>query len=138
MKILVTICARGGSKGIPGKNVKSINGKPLIFYTLQLAKQFKGFFSNTDIALSTDDGEIKRLVDSFGIDIDTSYTRPEHLASDQAGKIDTIKDILYFSESKNQVKYDMILDLDVTSPLRNLSDLQNSLKMLSENPDAYN
>lgn len=138
MEILITVCARGGSKGIPGKNIKLINGKPLIFYTLNTAQKFKGAFENADIVLSTDSDEIKKVVNSLGFSIDTSYTRPEQLASDKAGKVGVIKDILLYSETRNQKKYDVVLDLDITSPLRNLSDLKNAFNMLLEKPGAYN
>ncbi len=137
MEILTTICARGGSKGIPGKNIKPINGKPLIFYTLQLAQQFKDTFGS-GIVLSTDTEEIKAVVNSFDFDIDASYTRPANLATDKAGKIDVIKDILLYSEIKNQQQYDIVLDLDVTSPFRNLTDLNNAYELLLAKPEAYN
>jgi CMP-N,N'-diacetyllegionaminic acid synthase len=58
MKILITICARGGSKGIPGKNIKLLNGIHLIAYTIQVAKRFSELYC-ADILLSTDDDEIK-------------------------------------------------------------------------------
>lgn len=120
MNILITICARGGSKGIPGKNIKLLNGKPLINYTIEIAKQFGKQF-NAQIAVSTDDSEIIKVAESCGINID--YVRPIDLATDQAGKIDTINDLLNFEEKRNNLKYDYILDLDVTSPLRNIEDL---------------
>jgi CMP-N,N'-diacetyllegionaminic acid synthase len=138
MEILITVCARGGSKGVPGKNIKLINGKPLIFYTLNTAQQFEKYFGSSDLVLSTDDVQIKEVVDSLNFYIDTSYTRPQHLATDKAGKIGVIKDILLYSENRNQKKYDIVLDLDITSPLRNLSDLKKALDMLLEKPGAYN
>mgnify|MGYP000028363472 CR=1 FL=1 len=58
MNILITICARGGSKGIPGKNIKLLKGKPLIGYTIDVAKRFAAGMGNTTIALSTDSDEI--------------------------------------------------------------------------------
>lgn len=133
MNILITICARGGSKGIPGKNIKQINGKPLIAYTIDLAKKVKEKF-NAMISLSTDDKEIKNVSESLGII--TKYNRPLILATDQAGKIDTIIDLLNYEEELIQNKYEYILDLDVTSPLRNISDIQDSFKIISENKQA--
>ena len=138
MEILITVCARGGSKGIPGKNIKPINGRPLISYTLRTAQQFIKANGHSDLVLSTDDEQIKNVVDSLNFDIDTSYARPQHLATDKAGKIGVIKDVLLYVEKKNQKKYDVVLDLDVTSPLRNLSDLEKALEMLLEKPEAYN
>lgn len=133
MNILITICARGGSKGIPGKNVKKINGKPLIAYTIELAKQVREKL-DANISISTDDTEIKNVAESFGII--TKYDRPASLATDQAGKIDTIKDLLRFEEEIIQNRYEYILDLDVTSPLRNIYDIQESFKIISKNKKA--
>lgn len=133
MKILVTICARGGSKGIPGKNIKLINGKPLISYSIDLANKVKEKFG-AKISISTDDIEIKSIVESFGIK--SEYNRPIHLASDHAGKIDTIRDLLKFEEKIIQNEYDYILDLDVTSPLRNIDDIVNSFKIFESNKNA--
>ena len=135
---MITLCARGGSKGIPGKNIKLINGKPLIYYTLNTAQKFKDALEDADIVLSTDSEEIRTVVKSFGFDIDSNYTRPARLASDEAGKIAVIKDILNYSENSNKKKYEIVLDLDITSPFRNVSDLQNALDKLLKNPEAYN
>ncbi len=133
MKILLTICARGGSKGIPGKNVKHINGKPLIAYSIDLAKEVKEKL-NAKISISTDDIEIKNVAESLGII--TKYNRPPNLATDQSGKIDTIRDLLKFEEELIQSRYDYILDLDVTSPLRNIIDIQDSFKIISNKKEA--
>jgi CMP-N-acetylneuraminic acid synthetase len=135
MKILITICARGGSKGIPGKNIKDINGKSLIGYSIGLTKKIKEKF-NVKVALSTDDQAIKEKAESF--DLYTDYSRPDYLATDTAGKIDTIRDLLLYEESIENVKYDFILDLDVTSPFRTLEDIENALDILMDNPEALN
>lgn len=133
MNILITICARGGSKGIPGKNVKQINGKPLIAYTIELAKQVREkLYAN--ISISTDDNDIKNVAELFGIT--TKYTRPANLATDQAGKIDTIRDLLRFEEEIIKNRYEYILDLDVTSPLRNIYDIEESFNIISKNKKA--
>lgn len=136
MNILITICARGGSKGIPGKNIKLLNGSPLIGYTIEVAKQFQRKYGNTDIALSTDSEEIIRVAGECGLKSD--YKRPESLANDIVGKIDAIKDIVCYSEKKYQCKYDYILDLDVTSPLRNLTDLSEAYDLIRANAGAVN
>jgi CMP-N,N'-diacetyllegionaminic acid synthase len=138
MDILVTICARGGSKGIPNKNIKVINGKPLIYYTLNSAAKLAGQLSNVQIVLSTDDEEIKKTVLGFDFDIDTDYLRPDFLATDSAGKIDAIKDVLTYAEKKYNTKYSYLIDLDVTSPLRTLEDLTAAFALLDGNPEAYN
>lgn len=139
MNVLVTICARGGSKGIPGKNIKVLNGKPLIWYSLNTAAKFSvDLAESVDLVLSTDDPEIKTTVQEAGFNIDVNYTRPEFLASDTAGKIDAIQDVLTYAESSNNKKYDYVIDLDVTSPLRTVEDLKEAFSLLRERPDAYN
>lgn len=134
-EILITILARGGSKGIPGKNIKMLNGIPLIAYTIKLGKLFAEKYS-VDISLSTDDDNIKKVAEQFGIN--TEYKRPLELATDKAGKIDAIKSLLLYEEKNKSKYYDFILDLDVTSPMRTIEDLENAFKMLQNIPEAYN
>jgi len=134
MKILITICARGGSKGIPGKNIKNLDGKPLIFYTIEVAKQFKSMVNDVEIVISSDSEEIIKVSNSFGLK--TEYIRPKRLAGDDIGKIDTIKDVLSYKENMNGYRFDYILDLDVTSPLRNLKDLTNAFEMFVNDNDC--
>ena len=92
MNLLITICARGGSKGIPGKNIKLLNGAPLISYTIQIAKNFQKLY-NSDISISSDDNEIIETASQYGLE--TKYIRPNNLATDDAGKIETIKAVSY-------------------------------------------
>jgi N-acylneuraminate cytidylyltransferase/CMP-N,N'-diacetyllegionaminic acid synthase len=139
MNILITICARGGSKGIPGKNIKLINSKPLIYYTLKIAEVFKKESeNNVDIFLSTDSQKIKHTVNKLNFDLDLSYDRPAVLATDKSGKIDAINDVKQFAENQNRIAYDYVLDLDVTSPLRTLDDLNIAFEILQNNKLAYN
>lgn len=133
MNILVTICARGGSKGIPGKNIKEINGLPLIGYSIKIAKEFAAKYG-ADILLSTDSEEIKSVAAKFSLI--TDYMRPKFLASDGAGKVDAIRDALSYAEKVNGKHYDFLLDLDVTSPLRTLDDLENAFRLISNSKDA--
>lgn len=135
MNIIITICARGGSKGIPGKNIKEINGVPLIVYTIELAKKIQKKY-NAVIAISTDDIMIKKIAESYGII--TAYQRPGYLATDSAGKIDTINDVLLYEESLSNNKFDYLLDLDVTSPLRTFEDIEEALNLLLNKPVAQN
>ena len=139
MEILITICARGGSKGIPGKNIKIINEKPLIYYTLKTANAFKEKYKGkVDIVLSTDSQQIKNVVEKQGLYIETDYTRPESLATDTAGKLGVIIDVKNFMEQKHHKKYDYVLDMDVTAPLRSVADLEKALALLKQNTEAYN
>jgi CMP-N-acetylneuraminic acid synthetase len=136
LNILVTICARGGSKGIPGKNIKLLNGKPLISYSIEIAKQLKNAHKNLSIILSTDSREIREIAGDQGLV--TEYIRPDYLANDSAGKIDAIKDVLLFSEKTELKRFDYIIDLDVTSPLRNLDDINNAFDIIRNDAGALN
>lgn len=138
MHILITICARGGSKGIIGKNIKMLNGRPLIFYTIKTAIEFSRNFRDVKIVLSTDDKEILNIVEGFNVNIDTNYIRPDYLASDTAGKLDAIKDVKKYLEEKNSIKYDYVIDLDVTSPLRTVEDIMKAFELLKKDPKAHN
>lgn len=136
MNILITICARGGSKGIPGKNIKILNGKPLIGYTIDVAKRFQEKHGNVEIALSTDSDEIIKVAEECGLHSD--YKRPEALGGDTVGKIDAIKDIVLYTENAKGVKYDYVLDMDVTSPLRTLEDLEEAFDLMNDDTNAIN
>ncbi|MFD1096345.1 acylneuraminate cytidylyltransferase family protein [Salegentibacter chungangensis] len=138
MKNLITICARGGSKGIPGKNIKELNKKPLIYYTIRVAELFAERNPDTDIFLSTDSSEIEDKVNAISKKVYTNYKRPDYLATDSSGKIDAIKDVLNFAEKFTKKEYDFIIDLDVTSPLRTVEDLEKAKSKLKGNMDALN
>ena len=135
MNVLITICARGGSKGIPGKNIKPINGIPLINYTINSAKLFSNLY-NCEIAISTDDLDISNVCKKMGVA--TDYIRPLYLSTDNAGKIDTIYDLVIYHENLKGIKYDYILDLDVTSPLRTIDDLKQAFELLQKSENAIN
>lgn len=131
--LLVTICARGGSKGIPGKNIKPVNGKPLLFYTSEIAKMLSEKHG-ADVIVSTDSDEIKLVAEECGLR--TDYTRPDYLANDTCGKPDAIKDALLFAEKKYGKIYDLIIDLDVTSPIRTLEDIEKCIAIIKDNAEA--
>ncbi len=135
MNILITLCGRGGSKGIPGKNIRPLNGLPLIGYSINAAKKFSAEFP-AEIALSTDSDEIKVAARSFGVE--TEYTRPPALATDGAGKVETIADLLEFEERRRGKRYDVVLDLDLSSPLRTHEDLAEAYRLLRQDPNALN
>lgn len=135
MSLLITICARAGSKGIPGKNTRLLNGKPLIVYSIETARKFAES-RNCKITISTDDPIVLQICRSLGIY--TDYKRPPELASDTAGKVDTISDVLLFEEKLLNHKFEYILDLDVTSPLRTVNDLNVAFEMIREDKNALN
>lgn len=136
MKTLITICARGGSKGIPGKNIKQLNGKPLIYYTIQVARQFQSAFKNVSVVLSTDSEKIMKVAEDYGLK--SNYHRPEYLSGDMVGKVDAIRDVLLWKEKASDYQFDFILDLDVTSPLRNLQDLSEAFELIKREEAAIN
>ena len=133
--LLITICARAGSKGIPSKNMKSIGNLPLIAYSINIAGRFAEMTSG-HVALSTDSEKIKEIAAGHGLK--TEYLRPEDLSTDTAGKIDTIKDVLLFEERRQGKKFDFILDLDITSPLRTIGDLEGAYDSIRKDADALN
>lgn len=135
MNILITICARGGSKGIPDKNIKPLNGKPLLHYTFDRAYVFAELY-DADIQLSTDDQKIMKCAGK--INYTTDYVRPESLATDNTGKIDVIKHAFKYAEERNGKTYDYLLDLDVTSPLRSIKDLKEAFEKLIRDKKALN
>jgi len=133
MKLLISLCARGGSKGIPGKNVKKLGGRPLIDYSISVAKAFSQLYE-CKIGLSTDSDEIRDVARKCGVF--TTYNRPMHLSGDQAGKVETITDLLIYEEELEGCKFDYVLDLDLTSPLRTLSDLQKAFEVFHEDENS--
>ena len=135
MNLLITICARGGSKGIPGKNIKLINDKPLIAYTIQAAQEF-AMKHHADISLSTDSNKIREIASEYGLY--TDYLRPSELATDHVGKIDVIRSLVDYQEALLDKEYDFVLDLDITSPLRTQEDLDKAFSELVSNSEAIN
>jgi CMP-N,N'-diacetyllegionaminic acid synthase len=135
MQLLITICARGGSKGIPGKNIRLLNGKPLIAYSIETAEKFAAG-KNAVISLSTDSMDIKEAAANAGLA--SGYTRPDALATDSAGKTGVIRDLLLYEEQKRGIQFDYILDLDVTSPLRNKQDLESAFEIIEKDKAALN
>jgi CMP-N,N'-diacetyllegionaminic acid synthase len=124
MNILCTICGRGGSQEIKNKNIKIINGKELIYYTISSALKSKIF---TNIILSTDSKKIINISKKFGI---YNYIlRSKKLSSNKQGKLEVIKDALIKSEKIFNKKFDVICDLDITSPLRTSKDIINAFKV---------
>lgn len=136
-KILITFCARGGSKGVPMKNIKPLAGKPLIQYSIETAKKFaENTKHSCTLALSTDDDAILNVAQSLGLN--TEYRRPQILATDTAGKVDTIAHLLEYEEGRANQKYDYILDLDVSSPLRTVNDLIEAFEIIKNDTAAFN
>lgn len=129
MKYLVIIPARGGSKGVPKKNIKLLNGKPLIYYTIEAARKL---FADEDICISTDNEEIKQVVEKTGLKV--PFLRPNELATDTAGTYEVLLHALNFY--KNQGKeYQAIVLLQPTSPLRTEIHIQEAIDLFSKDMD---
>lgn len=124
MMILGTICCRAGSKGVKNKNIKLLNGKPLIAYTIETAKQSKLL---NDIIVSTDSEEIAELVLQNGIE--KIIYRPEELASDSASKWPVFIHAVESYEKQMRVTVDYIVDMDVTVPLKTTSDIEGAIQL---------
>ena len=129
MKILVIIPARGGSKGIPHKNIKPLNGKPLIHYTIDEAREI---VSDEDICVSTDDPEIIMCVEDYGLKV--PFVRPEELATDTAGTYEVLLHALNFYEKQGR-HYDVVLLLQNTSPFRKAEQIKEALKLYTPDVD---
>ena len=123
MKDLVLIPARGGSKGIPGKNIKPLNGRPLIYYTLDAACTVA---SSENICVSTDSDEVIRTVREYGLDV--PFKRPDYLATDAASTYDVIRHAIDFYE-QNGMNYDRVVLLQPTSPFRTGKHIHEALPL---------
>jgi len=133
MRRICSICARGGSKGVLNKNLRMIMGKPLIAHTILQAKEAGCFDS---IVVSSDSQEILDISKEWGVDY--VVKRPNKMASDHSAKLPSIQHCIKTIEDLTTFKYDTIVDLDATSPLRNIDDIQQSITMLESSNTSYN
>lgn len=125
MSILCTICARGGSKGVPHKNIRILLDKPLIAYTIEQAKQCRYI---DRIAVSTDSAEIAGIARQYGAEI--PYLRPGHLATDNAPKLPVLQHIVRHYIDCLGFMPDYVIDLDPTSPLRTVEDIEKCINVI--------
>ena len=131
MKILGIIPARGGSKGVPNKNVKYLNGKPLIAYTAEVALKSKLL---SKVIVSTDDEKIAEVSRALGLDV--PFMRPPNLAEDASPTLPVVKHALEFFKNKGE-SFDAVCLLQVTSPMRTLDLLEQCLlKFISNKHDS--
>ena len=129
-KILVVIPARGGSKGIPRKNIRMMNDKPLIAHTINHAKSSE-YIDN--VVVSTDDDEIKFIAEKFGADV---IKRSKELAEDNVPLDPVIYDATIKQEEKFNTVYDFVITLQPTSPLLKTSTLNKAIGKLCEGNDT--
>jgi CMP-N,N'-diacetyllegionaminic acid synthase len=125
MKILALIPARGGSKGVPRKNIKLLAGKPLIAYTIEKALNLKDQLYR--VIVSTDDKEIASVAKNYGAEV--PFMRPKELASDASPTLPVIQHAVEFIEKQDGVTLDWVLLLQPTTPFRNTLDIQNALEL---------
>ena len=130
MQYLGIIPARGGSKGVPRKNIKDLGGMPLIAYTIRTALE-----SNlTKVIVSTDDEEIAKIARNFGAEV--PFLRPNILSDDFSKSIDVAKHALIEIENIDKKRYDAVMYLQPTTPFRNVQDINTSINLLSLNENA--
>ena len=123
-KILVLIPARGGSKGLPNKNIMNLSGKPMIKWTIDEAKKLEWI---DKIVVSTDS---KKIIDECKEPfIDIPFVRPSSLSTDTASSIDVVLHALNWLENKN-LYFDIIILLEPTSPLREAIDIETALQLM--------
>ena len=128
MNILFTICGRAGSKGFKNKNLKEMNGIPLVFYTLASVSLYKESHvnDNVSVALNTDSEHLIDLVKNQKVLEDVKFVfRKSELAGDAIAKVDVIRDTY---KTLNE-QYDVVIDLDITSPLRQVNDIENIINV---------
>lgn len=126
---LFVITARGGSKGLPGKNIKELCGKPLITYSIDVARIF---VDDEHICVSTDSKEIKQVVENYGLQV--PFLRPDYLATDNASSNDVLIHAVNFFKELGR-HYKKLVLLQPTSPLRTAEDVENALKLYREDID---
>jgi len=122
---LAIIPARGGSKGLPGKNIKELCGKPLIAWSIEAGLKSKYL---DEVVVSTDYPSIADIAKSYGASV--PFLRPDFLASDIATSFDTVKHTIDFYKNELDREFDYIVLLEPTSPLREDSDIDNIIEKI--------
>ena len=128
MKVLGIILARGGSKTIPKKNIKTLNGKPLMAYTIDNALKSDVF---DDFIVSTDDTDIASVALEYGAKV--PFMRPDELSGDTIWSRDAVKHAVLECEKIYDKKYDYVMELPCTAPLRNENHIREAYQMLISN-----
>lgn len=130
MKPIVVIPARGGSKGIPKKNIKILGGKPLIEYTINAAREV---FNDNEIIVSTDDSEVSAHANKLGLDV--PFLRPASLATDSAGTYEVLLHAVEHIESTGYYP-EVLLLLQPTSPFRSAEHIREALEIYKGHEDV--
>ena len=124
-KILAITLARGGSKGVKNKNIKKINGKPLIWYTIIQAKKSKYI---DEYIVSTDSIKIRNISKKYGAD--TPFKRPKKYSTDKSSSVSALQHAVIESERFYKKKFDIIIELMCTNPFKSAIDIDNAIKKL--------
>lgn len=124
------IFARGGSKGVPGKNIKPLAGKPLIAYSIEIALACPSLGS---VVVSTDDAEISKIAQAFGADM--PFIRPADLAGDHASEWLAWRHAIHWFEA-HEKPFDIFVSLPATSPFRSVSDVESCISILRDDPSV--
>lgn len=127
MNILATVAARGGSKGVKGKNIRMLAGKPLIGHTLD---QIRAWGKYARLLVSTDSDEIAEIARAYGADV--PFLRPAELATDTSGKIEVLRHALLEAERIYATRFDALFDLDATAPIRMPGDMDRIVSRFLE------
>jgi len=127
MKILCSICARGNSKGLRNKNLKKLNGKSLLARNIELAKKTKLF---DKIVCSSESVKILNVAKKYKVDL--LIKRPSNLSRDKTSKLAAIKHLFKSSENYFNYKFDLIVDLDVSAPLKQSSDIKKCINIIKK------
>jgi CMP-N,N'-diacetyllegionaminic acid synthase len=130
LSIIATVCARGGSTGLPRKNIRPLIGKPLIAWTIEQAQRVPGI---SGVYVSTDDAEIAAIAEAAGAVV--PGLRPAELAQSTTPKLPVIRHLVETVESRGVV-VDAIVDLDPTSPLRDVADIEACMRLLTRDVDV--
>lgn len=131
-KVLLTLAARGGSKGVKNKNIRDLNGIPLIAHTIRQAIRW----GKADrIICSTDSDAIASVAKNYGAEV--PFARPAKLATDTASKLDVLRHALKTVEAQSAEQYPIVIDLDVTAPVRKISDIERAYQLfISKRPKS--
>ncbi|MCX5778209.1 MAG: acylneuraminate cytidylyltransferase family protein [Elusimicrobia bacterium] len=125
VNVVCIIPARGGSKGVPKKNIKDLLGKPLIAYSIDQAKQSKYI---DRVLISTDNEEIAAVARKYNAEL--PFIRPHDLATDTIGVIEVLYHAIDWLENKDNYSFEILVMLHTTTPLRTIEDIDNSIELL--------
>lgn len=130
--VIAIVPARSGSKGLPGKNIKDLCGKPLLAWTIE--KALKSRFIDK-VVVSTDSEEIAEIAVRFGAEV--PFLRPKELATDEATSLSVVEHCLDFFKTKYNLQFDYTLLLEPTSPLREDSDIDRAISVLDSQREDF-